>query len=108
MGGNDVNNVPIVTIANDIADIGLLCRSKDVEKIFVGGVTTRRNEDSRGKIEELNSCLKGLCELNNFIFIDNNNIRIEHLYDGVHLKKDGVTLLANNYLSVLEEAFAPA
>ena len=108
MGGNDVENVPIVTIANCIAEMGLLCRSKDVGTIFVGGVTTRRNEDDKGKIEELNSCLQGLCKLHNFIFIDNSNIEDDHLYDGVHLKEDGVTLLANNYLSVLNKTYAPA
>ena len=106
MGGNDVGGrIPIVTIANDIVDIGLLCRSKDVGTIFVGGVTTRRNESAKEKIDELNYCLKGLCKLNNFIFIDNSNITHDNLYDGVHLNKDGVSILANNYLDTLNVTF---
>ena len=54
---------------------------------------------------ELNRLLKEMCYDLGFIFIDNDNIMLEHLYDGVHLNHDGSDILAINFLHALNNVF---
>ena len=42
-----------------------------------------------------------MCKSHGFKFIDNRNISISHLYDGVHIGKPGSNILMENYLRAL-------
>ena len=58
------------------------------------------------KVVEVNSRLKNLCAQKNIDFIDNANIKEEHLGNKkLHLNKRGNTVLANNLLKYLRSAF---
>ena len=115
-GGNDLptsRHKPssIATIANQIMDIALMCRKYDVADICVSSVLPRREGYMGGDMEmrrnELNSVLRSLCDLYNFIFIDHDNgdVKIslaEHIdRDGVHLNSVGSEVLAYSFGTVL-------
>ena len=68
---------------------------------MIGGVTTRKASYMQRRCRDLNYILRGMCSANNFYFIDNSAIKVEHLYDGVHLNETGVGILSNNYLNAL-------
>ena len=103
-GGNDLSgNTPILEIANEIMDAGVICRMKGASRVFVAGVLPRRDFYYQLKRHELNQLLKNLCIVNNFIFIANNNVVLdEHVsYDGVHLNYCGTKVLQENLLDHL-------
>ena len=115
-GGNDLPTSrqkpsSIATIANQVMEIALMCRKYDVLDICVSSVLPRREGYMGGDMElrrnELNSVLRSLCDLYNFIFIDhdNGNAKIsltEHIErDGVHLNSAGSEVLAYSFGSVL-------
>ena len=54
---------------------------------------------------KLNNILKEMCYDLGFIYIDNDNIGHEHLYDGVHLNRDGSDILGNNFLHSLNNVY---
>ena len=55
---------------------------------------------------ELNALLKDMCYDLGYIYIDNNNIEHEHLFnDGVHLNQEGSYILAKNILHALNNVF---
>ena len=111
MGGNDLptprGETPrsIDEIANDIMEAGDTCRRYGVRDIFVSSVVVRKQLYAQRRCEELNACLRELCTSHGFIYIDNSNIKLEHLYDGVHLNSEGTILLASNYLSYLNSFY---
>ena len=50
----------------------------------------------------VNNILKRVCKLNGLGFIDNSNICAENLFeDSLHLNNDGMVILANNFVYVL-------
>ena len=114
-GGNDLPKnsrgvaIPIVTVANSIITAGLACKHKyGAQHVLIGGVTTRKGNALKLRCDDLNETLRSLCQLNNFTFIDNSDIKEHHLYDGMHLKDDGTKILAGNYLNALHEIHQPA
>ena len=110
IGGNDLPDLYrpqlIFKLANEIIDAGLICRKQGADTVFIAGVTVRRHEYTWERCRLLNQELKELCKKNNFVFIDNTNINVDHLCDGVHLNEDGDSMLANNYLGHFRKAFS--
>jgi hypothetical protein len=112
IGGNDLQRgdrrdpATITEIANDIIETARICRSHDVQHIFVGGVPVRRPKWTWDICKDLNNSLKGQCTLNNFNFYDNSDITTHDLYDGVHLNDTGVSKMANNMLLGLKGYFS--
>ena len=105
-GGNDLaayRNKPISLIANDIMEIATKASNWAVKHVFVGGVTVRETQFTKERLNELNRVLASLCKARGFVFINNDEITIDHLSDGVHLTKEGTRILANNYLDALRE-----
>ena len=108
-GGNDLKAkpgkklIPPVMVANSLIDAGLACKQFSTQHVLIGGVTVRKSEFEKKRAAEINEALEGQCKLNNFNFINNSAIREEHLYDGIHLNKDGSKILADNYLQALWE-----
>ena len=109
-GGNDLpvyNNekaVPLLDIANHIADAGLVARRNGASDILISGVTTRKGNFLKKRCEALNGILTDLCKKHKFKFINNEGITDVHLsHDGVHLNEKGTIELADNYLDALKE-----
>ena len=87
-GCNDVNNKNSTPekIANEIADMAILCRDYGVNDIFISAIICRQGKFLDGKVKHLNFLLKFICEENGYFFIDNSNIEIRDLRkDGIHL-----------------------
>ena len=106
-GGNDLAefNSDINTVANDIIEIGIVAKKMGAKDIFIGGVPVRSRQYSNQKLNELNFALQSRCQEQNFIFIANTDLTVQHLSDGVHLNNMGTKILANNYLDALREYY---
>ena len=111
-GGNDLqtsklNPTPIDDIAKHIIDTAKICENHGAQQILISSVITRKQAgyvETRRK--ELNDLLKGMCFDLGYIFINNDNIKHEHLYiDGVHLNFEGSIVLAENFLHALNNVF---
>lgn len=66
--------------------------------IVISGLTTRTDNDILAtKANEVNSCLKRLCQQKHWDFMDHSNITSRYLNrSGVHLNRVG-TILARNF-----------
>ena len=95
-GCNDVNNKNSTPekIANEIADMAILCRDYGVNDVFISVMICRRGKFLNGKVKRM----KQICEENGYFFIDNSNIEIKDLWkDGIYLLESGKTKLAENF-----------
>ena len=65
-GCNDVNNKnsTLEKIANEIADMAILCRDYGVNDIFISAMTCRRGKFLNWKVKCINFLLKLICEEN--------------------------------------------
>jgi hypothetical protein len=89
-------------IAHNVIKIVNTCRNEGVNKIIVSALTLRPKFSA--KIEAFNKLLGEYANSHNYIFLDNSQIRREHLWkDKLHLNDDGIVLLANNFLNSLYE-----
>ena len=93
--------MPLDELANHIIEAGEICKRYGVEDIFVAGVTARPGLQRR--CYGLNDRLEQLCEERGFVFINNDNISISHLYDKVHIGEAGSRILKGNYLKALND-----
>ena len=76
-------------------------------KVAFSSLITRKNKkDLDKKVVEVKNRLKYFCAQTNIDFIDNTNIKEDHLGNKkLHLNKGGNTVLANNLLKHLRSAF---
>ena len=104
-GGNDLSNehTAILDVANNIIEAGVNCRKYGSSKVIISGVLPREDFYYQLRRHELNKLLRGLCELNNFTYMDQGNIVLsDHIcWDGVHLNKMGTNVLRQNLLDQL-------
>ena len=92
-------------IAESVIDIGKECVRFGLKNVSVSSVmvNTRR---SSAFISAVNNILQDKCATHQFHFIDNSNIKKEHLWkDGLHLNRSGKDLLMNNFLRSLNNFF---
>ena len=115
MGGNDLSSfrgevpTPVVDIANCIMDSAFLCKKYDVKDVCVSSVLPRKEsftKNTEHRRKQLNDTLRSLCEIHNFVFIDNDVgedkiVYPNHMYDGVHLTDDASTRLCRKFGGVL-------
>ena len=91
---------PINDIAKEIINIAKSCRKGGVKSVLISSLTCRPYFQK--DIEEINKILNYYASIYNYVFIDNTCISKEHLWkEGLHLNKEGISLLANNYLTFL-------
>ena len=100
IGTNDIINEEVNKdlVANSIINIATECVAFAVKSVFISSLTvnTRRNSTF---INAVNKTLKAKCLMHNFHFIDNSNIKKEHLRkDGLHLNRSGKDLLTKIFL----------
>ena len=107
-GCNDVNNKSSAPekIANEIADMAILCRDYGVNDVFISAMICRRSKLLNGKVKRVNFLLKQICEKNWYFFIDNSNIEIRDLWkDGIRLLELGKPKFAENFLYFLNNSY---
>ena len=70
--------------------------------VFSGLITRKDKKDLDKKVQDINSRLRNYCSQKNIDFIDNTNIKEEHLGSKkLHLNKRGNSVFANNILRYL-------
>ena len=107
MGTNDILNAEgdKDLIAKSVIDIAKECVRLGVKDVFVSSVTVNTRRSS-AFISAVNNILQDKCATHQFHFIDNSNIKKEHLWkDGLHLNRSGKDLLMNNFCVVLTTFF---
>ena len=107
-GCNDVNNKNSTPekIANEIADMKILCCDYGGNDVFISAMICRRGNVLNGKLKHVNFLLKYICEENGYFFIGNSNIEIRDLWkDGIHLLESGKTKLAENITYFLSNSY---
>ena len=107
MGTNDILNAEgdKDLIAESVIDITKECVRLGVKDVFVSSVTVNTRRSS-AFISAVNNILQDKCATHQFHFIDNSNIKKEHLWkDGLHLNRSGKDLLMNNFCVVLKTFF---
>ena len=102
-GGNDLpGKKTVLDIANSIIEAGITCKNHGASQVMISSVLPRSDFFCQLKRHDLNTLLKELCIIHNFIFINNYNMSINDLcYDGVHLSKAGSDKLQSNFLFYL-------
>ena len=107
MGTNNLSNKNQTAneTVKEITDIANACHNTGVNKVYVSGLTCRPLYQA--KINKINRLLRTNVVTRNFEFIDNENIiHHKHLWrDKLHLNKEGIILLANNFLHFLNICF---
>ena len=94
-------------ICQDIFKIADKCRSHGVNEIFISSLTIRPSFGP--KVDKINDILRRNADKHKYSYIDNSNITREHLArDGLHLNREGTTLLAKNFLFYLNSMSACA
>lgn len=110
-GGNDLpttkmNPTPVEDIAKEIIETAKICENQGVEQILISGIVTRKQEYMDRRRKQLNNLLQDMCYDLGYIYIDNDNITHDHLFnDGVHLNFEGSDILSNNFLHSLNNIF---
>jgi hypothetical protein len=110
-GGNDLQDAYtpklLEKLVDHIIDAGLICKNdNNVDTVFIGGVTLRRQVYTWERCRDLNRLLEDRCKLYGFVFVDNSNISLHHLHqDGVHLNLEGTEVMANNFLISFDTHF---
>ena len=108
VGTNDVKRTDggdnrIRFIAEDIVNVARACRMKGVKNIIVSGIICRRNQYENNIVNEVNQQVKTICDMENFVFLDNTCITPDLLWngDGLHLTDDGTKCLTNHFINFL-------
>lgn len=87
-------------IAEEIIEVAQTCREGGVNEIYVSGITCR--PQFQAKINEINKLLEYYAGYKNYVYIDNRCIGREHLRrDNLHLNKEGIRILTDNFLKHL-------
>ena len=80
--------------------------SANTKVVFSSLITRKDKKDLDKKVQDTNNRLKNYWAQTNNDYIDNNNIKEEHLGDKKsHLNKRGNTVFANNLLKYLRSSF---
>ena len=107
MGTNDILNVEADKdlIAESVIDIAKECVRLGVKDVFVSRVTVNTRRSS-AFISAVNNILQDKCATHQFHFIDNLNIKKEHLWkNGLYLNQSGKYLSMSNFCVVLTTLF---
>ena len=88
--------------AKNVINIAKKCVWFGVKDVFISSVADNTGH-SWAFISAVNKILQDKCATHQFHFIDNSNIKKEHLWkDGVYLNRSGKDMLMNNSLRSLK------
>ena len=97
VGTNSLSKETPAEIVNGILHTVEICRSYGVHDINVFGITYR--EHFRSAVSQTNNILRTKQSLEDFNFIENDNITAAHIWwDKLHLNNNGTIILANNFI----------
>jgi len=103
-GTNDLRRSNPTEVANRIIELAEKFK-KDCNhtEVAISSIVTRCDgKDVAEKVNETNIILKSNCKKHNFSFVDNSNISRQHLNSrGLHLNREGTSVLQANILSLL-------
>ena len=100
MGTNDIINSEVNKDleADSIINIARECVAFGVKSVFISSLTVNTQRNS-AFISAVNKTLTAKCLMHNFHFIENSNIKKEHIWkDGLHLNCSGKDWLSSNFL----------
>ena len=73
VGTNDMlSNANNTELVNNIINIGLNCKNHRVSKVFISSILIKENLKLNPIIRRVNDQLRKLCEINGFLFINND------------------------------------
>ena len=108
-GSNDVsydskdgNTADPEAIATRIIEIGTNARRHGVSRVFINSIINREGYFYNRIIKKLNLILRLKCNTEQFYFIDNSNISLTDLSDGLHLNSNGNNIFIHNLLNCCE------
>ena len=77
--------------------------SPNTKIVFSSLITRKDKKDLGKKVQDVNNRLKNFCSQTSIEYIENNNIKEEHLgKKKLHLNKRGNTVFENNWLKLLQ------
>ena len=108
-GTNSIHNREMTDedLAKEVVKIGTNARELGAVKVIVSGIVVRRNGmNVERRRRNVNRIIEQLCEKENFVFVNNDNIQIEDIdeKDRVHLLETGSVKLANNILRAINRS----
>ena len=106
---NDLKAKTPEAIVNAAADIGesITQQNKDIKVTFSEIITRADDESLTRKVNLYNSLLAKLCIERNWKLISNNNINKSNLNSyGLHLNKNGTSILAKNFKNFLNTNYS--
>ena len=81
LDSNDkLSNANNTELANNIINIGLNCKNHGVGKVFISSILVKKNPKLNFVIHRVNDKLHSLCEINGFLFINNEMIFARYWY----------------------------
>ena len=99
-GSNDLNNLGSDKISENIMRIVNTCHEHGVSNVYVSSITYRKGQEE--KINALNNSLRFNQTSFGFTYVDNSNITQDDIWkDDIHLNNQGLTKIANNFISVI-------
>ena len=91
--------------ANNIINIGLNCKNHGINKVFISSsfvkkTIVKKTPKLNRIIRRVNDQLRELCEINGFLFINNDMIATDNPTDIIHLQDIVTNILTKNFYQV--------
>ena len=109
IGSNDIipskqRDLNVNDVVQIIIDTGLYCRECDVKDVIISSILVKPNFYLTKIIRQIDYLLSEYCVSNNFHYLTNDNISRQNLWkDGIHLNNVGNNILAENFISYVNE-----
>ena len=103
-GTNDIDEKSkAADIANGILHLGNTIINESDSNLIISGIIPRKS-DSDGKIKKINKLLEKKCNERNIGFVSHDNIvpKYHYTYSGLHLNDAGDSILAENFIYLLD------
>ena len=99
VGTNDIrNNDNDTKLANNLINIGLNCKNHGLRKVLISSILVKKNPKLNPVIRSVDDKLREPCEINAFLFVNNDMITTDHLCgDDIHLQDVSTNILSRNF-----------
>ena len=99
VGTNDIrNNANDTKLANNLINIGLNCKNHGLRKVLISSILVKQNPKLNPVIRSVDDKLREPCEINAFLFVNNDMITTDHLWrDDIHLQDISTNILSRNF-----------
>lgn len=110
VGTNDVASHPAGVVIGQLRKLEEEIKDQmEIGQVAFSSVIHRNDKQLRRQIQHVNTALKLICDRNDWIYIDNNNITDDELWkDGLHLNTRGSKRLARNIINATKNFCFPA